>query len=196
MRWGSAGDAYLRNSRLARVDVSILLVSLLDVVAQASGLAARYSSVNALRTVRAFRVLRLVRLSSGAMAVFDRIAQAIPAAVNALALLIVFMVTFALVGMQVGGRECRGGGCSCVATDPSPCASASFVGLWRGLRGKPRVSAQLRGAAPKLSGVQGQAIPTSPPHSGTHLASRPSTPPMQSFWWSLVTVYEVRGCSN
>ena len=103
MRWAAFGMSYLTSSRIAGIEVSILAISILDVIAQASGLAMRYSTLNALRAVRAIRVLRLVRLSSGWMTVFDRIAQALPPAMHALALLIVFAVTFALVGMQVRG---------------------------------------------------------------------------------------------
>ncbi len=86
--------------------MSILVISLLDVISQASGLSDRYSTFRSLRVIRALRVLRLTRLSGAWMSVLDRIAQAVPAALNALALLVVFLVTFALIGMQVGGLQC------------------------------------------------------------------------------------------
>lgn len=104
MRFCADGLPYFTHSRLAKIDTAILAVSVLDVIAQASGLAQRYTTMNALRVARALRVMRLVRLSAGWLGVFDRIAQSMAPALNALALLVVFMVTFALVGMQARGH--------------------------------------------------------------------------------------------
>ncbi len=87
--------------RINKIDTAILIVSILDVLSQASGLSERNSTFRSLRAVRALRVLRLTRLSGAWMTVLDRIVHAIPAALHALALLIVFLVTFALLGMQV-----------------------------------------------------------------------------------------------
>lgn len=101
LRWGASDRHYLRASRIAQFDLFVLCISILDILAQISGLAQRYSRLNSLRLIRSFRVLRLVRLSSGFMEVFGRIAQAVPSALSASALLMVFMLTAALVGMQV-----------------------------------------------------------------------------------------------
>ena len=105
MRVGALGPKYF-SSNIARIEFAILVLSILDICAQASGLAQQHSSLNALRIVRAFRVLRLVRLSPEWMDVFNRIIQALPSALTALSLMIVFTVTFALVGMQVCSFGC------------------------------------------------------------------------------------------
>lgn len=81
-RWGAAGRAYLDHG-LNRAELTILVVSVLDVGAQFSGLVNRVKGLSALRAVRAVRVLRLVRLSAAWSAVLSQIASQVPAALYA-----------------------------------------------------------------------------------------------------------------
>ena len=147
MRWGASDRHYLRTSRIAQFDLLVLCISILDILAQTSGLAQRYSRLNSLRLIRSFRVLRLVRLSSGFMEVFGRIAQAVPSALSASALLMVFMLTAALVGMQV--RHC----CATPDTRLKLSKGCRILGVWRRLYSKSQRAPRRRSAASQFSGT-------------------------------------------
>ena len=104
MRWLSDGTLYLR-PRINVFELGILLVSLVDIGADFSGLALAYPTLQRLRVVRSFRVLRLAWLSNAWMKVLKRIGLAVPPALSAMALLMVFMVTFATLGMGLYGGD-------------------------------------------------------------------------------------------
>jgi hypothetical protein len=75
-------------------------------ILQATGKSAVHATLYSLRVVRAIRALLVVRISSHWIAVFNSIVQATVPALNALSILIVFLVSMALVGMQVGAAVC------------------------------------------------------------------------------------------
>jgi hypothetical protein len=77
------------------------VVSLLDIAAQFSGASLRWKALASLRTVRAARVLRLVRIHTAWADNLGRIAVSVPAALYAVGVLMVFCFTFAMLGMQV-----------------------------------------------------------------------------------------------
>lgn len=114
MRWGAAGTAYF-NINFNRVEFAILVLSVLDVGAQFTGLVTRFRALGGLRASRAMRALRLVRFSNAWSGVLGQIAGQIPAALYACVVMIVFMFSFATLGMQVFGPRYDG---------------AVAVGLW------------------------------------------------------------------
>ena len=60
-----------------------------------------HASLYSLRVVRAIRALQVVRIATPWMEVFSSILEATFPALNALSILVVFLVSMALVGMQV-----------------------------------------------------------------------------------------------
>jgi hypothetical protein len=100
MRWAAAGLAYW-SFGINVAELVVLIVSFADIFAQFTGLSATHPALFTLRAVRALRILRLVRMHHPLLRVLERIAVAVPRALTAFALLVIFMLTAAVVGMQV-----------------------------------------------------------------------------------------------
>lgn len=104
LRWAAAGfDFWNRGFNVAEAVIAAL--SLCDALVQITGFDSTNPLLFVFQSTRALRILRLAWFYKGWLKVLELIALAVPRALSALALLLVFLLTAAVVGMQVGCDE-------------------------------------------------------------------------------------------
>ena len=110
LRWAAAGFRFWTDGFNA-AEAVLAIVSLLDAGAQFTGADSRHPLLFVLHSTRSLRILRIARFYKGWLKVLETIVKAVPRATSALALLIVFLLTASVVGMQVCKswdlRSCR-----------------------------------------------------------------------------------------
>lgn len=100
LRWAAAGFRFWADG-FNTAEAVLAIVSLVDAGAQFTGADSRQPLLFVLHSTRSLRILRIARFYKGWLRVLETIAKAVPPATSALALLIVFLLTASVVGMQV-----------------------------------------------------------------------------------------------
>jgi hypothetical protein len=104
LRMLAVGAAQYFSVKFNIFDSAVAALSMLDVLMMAaSGTSTAGGAYNALRAIRVIRVIRITRISLRLRLAIENLARAIPAAINAMILLVVVMLVFAVLGMQLFG---------------------------------------------------------------------------------------------
>lgn len=102
LRWAAAGFQFWTYG-FNVTEAVLAVVSVADAFVEFSGLDKAHPLLYVLRSTRSLRILRVARFYKGWLRVLELIALSVPSALSALSLLVVFLLTAAVVGMQVRG---------------------------------------------------------------------------------------------